>query len=311
MSLPRQVLAGSFYLISRRCTQREYLLKPDDFVNNAFVYCLALAAAIAGVDIIDTCAMSNHHHTVIFDRTGTFPTFIEHFHKLFAKTINAYRGRWENVWSSKKCSVVRLLDRSDVIERIVYTLTNPVTAHLVERAVDWPGINTHHRERIRATRPTRFFRKNGSRLPAEITLELTIPPELGPADEIRREIDARVAEVENRLMNERKVTLRRVLGAAVILREDHNTRPTTREPRRGIHPNIAARDRQTRIDGLVGYADFLIRYREALKLWKTNRAAVFPPGTYLMRHRHHVAVEGAPAIPPLATPPEPARPPAR
>jgi REP element-mobilizing transposase RayT len=311
MSLPRQVLTGSFYLITRRCTQREYLLKPDAFVNNAFVYCLAVAAALAGIDIIHACAMSNHHHTVIYDRTGMFPKFIEHFHKLLAKTINAYRGRWENVWTSQKCSVVRLLDHSDIIEKIVYTLTNPVSAHLVERAVDWPGVNTHRRERIHATRPDKFFRKNGSRLPDEITLELTIPPELGPADQIRREIDARVAEVENRLMRERKSTLRHVLGATAVLREDPNTRPATREPRRGIHPNIAARDRYTRIDGLVGYADFLVRYREALALWSAKRVAVFPRGTYHLRQRYNVDVDGTPPTPPRATPPEPAYRPTR
>ena len=33
--------------------------------------------------------MSNHHHTVIFDRDGTFPAFTEHFHKLLAKSQNA------------------------------------------------------------------------------------------------------------------------------------------------------------------------------------------------------------------------------
>jgi hypothetical protein len=29
MSLPRQVLPGQFYLVTRRCTQRQFLLRPD------------------------------------------------------------------------------------------------------------------------------------------------------------------------------------------------------------------------------------------------------------------------------------------
>jgi hypothetical protein len=44
MSLPRQVLPGEFYLITRRCQQRQFLLRPDTATNNAFTYCLIEAA---------------------------------------------------------------------------------------------------------------------------------------------------------------------------------------------------------------------------------------------------------------------------
>jgi hypothetical protein len=36
---PRQVLPRQFYLITRRCAQREFLLRPDQATNNAFRYC--------------------------------------------------------------------------------------------------------------------------------------------------------------------------------------------------------------------------------------------------------------------------------
>jgi len=42
--LPRQVLPRQFYLITRRCTQRQFLLRPDAATNNAFLYCLIHAA---------------------------------------------------------------------------------------------------------------------------------------------------------------------------------------------------------------------------------------------------------------------------
>jgi hypothetical protein len=35
MSLPRQVLPGQFYLVTRRCTQRQFLLWPDAATNVA------------------------------------------------------------------------------------------------------------------------------------------------------------------------------------------------------------------------------------------------------------------------------------
>jgi hypothetical protein len=35
---PRQVLPRQFYLITRRCSRRELLLRPDPATNNAFPY---------------------------------------------------------------------------------------------------------------------------------------------------------------------------------------------------------------------------------------------------------------------------------
>jgi len=87
-------------------------------------------------------AQSNHHHTGIYDRLGTYPDFIEHFHKLLAKCMNTLRGRWENFWSSEQTSVVRLVDTNDVLDKMVYALTNPVKDNLVARVTDWPGVNS-------------------------------------------------------------------------------------------------------------------------------------------------------------------------
>ena len=53
MTAPRQVTPGSIYLVTRRCTQRQFLLKPSRAVNEVFLYILALAAnALASWDAI-------------------------------------------------------------------------------------------------------------------------------------------------------------------------------------------------------------------------------------------------------------------
>ena len=125
MTLPREVIPGRFYMITRRCTQRQFLLHPDKETNNAFIYCLAEAAQRFRIDVLLPIAMANHHHTVIYDRHGTVPAFTEHFHKMLAKSQNAYRGRWENFWSSEQVCVVRLVDAADVMRKLVYAATNP------------------------------------------------------------------------------------------------------------------------------------------------------------------------------------------
>jgi putative transposase len=104
MSVPRPVLPGRFLFITCtwRCTQRQFLLRPDDETNNAFTYCMAEAAQRCELDIILPQMMSNHHHTAAYDRHGREVEFREHFHKLMAKSQNALRGRWENLWSSEE-----------------------------------------------------------------------------------------------------------------------------------------------------------------------------------------------------------------
>ena len=44
MSLPRAIVLGRRYMITRRCSERRFFMRPDRKTNNAFIYCLALAA---------------------------------------------------------------------------------------------------------------------------------------------------------------------------------------------------------------------------------------------------------------------------
>jgi REP element-mobilizing transposase RayT len=60
-------------MITRRCSERRFFLCPDDDTNDAFIYCLALTAKRANVQITFSVAMSNHHHTGIHDPDGNFP----------------------------------------------------------------------------------------------------------------------------------------------------------------------------------------------------------------------------------------------
>src|SRR5262245_18310890 len=201
MTLPRDVVPGRFYMVTRRCTQRQLLLRPDLDTNNAFIYCLAEAAQRFDIEVVLPSAMSNHHHTIVFDRYGRLPLFTEHFHKMLAKCMNALRGRWENLWSTEQVCVVRLVDPADVIRKLVYAATNPVKDGLVDRVFRWPGVNGLSallgQRALRARRPRHFFRASG-RMPAEVTLPLVIPPELGDSEQVRDEVRRQVAAEEAR-----------------------------------------------------------------------------------------------------------------
>jgi hypothetical protein len=153
-------------------------MRPDKETNNAFIYCLAEAAARFRIEVLFTAAMANHHHTGIYDPEGNYPAFLEHFHKLFAKCQNALRGRWENFWSSEQTSVVRLVEPGDVLDKMTYAVTNPVKDGLVEKGHHWPGVSSlmsHLRDRpLRARRPRHFFRDEGP-MPEVVTLSFARP----------------------------------------------------------------------------------------------------------------------------------------
>jgi REP element-mobilizing transposase RayT len=291
VSLPREVIPGRFYMVTRRCAQRQFLLRPDAETNNAFLYCHAEAAQRCGVEILLTCAMSNHHHTVIFDRDGTVPAFTEHFHKLLAKCQNAWRGRWENFWASEQVCVVRLVDPADVMHKLVYVATNPVKDRLVDKVHHWPGVNGLAAllggHTLHATRPRHFFRAGGP-MPAAVALNLALPRELGDTQQLLAELRERVAAAEAAVAAECLRTGAGVLGRRAILRQSWRDCPASQEPRRNLRPRIAARNPWARLEALRRNREFLAAYRDARARWIGGDTIPFPIGTYWLRRFAHV-----------------------
>jgi REP element-mobilizing transposase RayT len=287
---PRQILPGATYLVTRRCTQRQFLLTPTTRRHvEAFVFCLAYAVKRTGVQIHAVVVMGNHYHIVLTDPLGVLPVFAECLNKLVAKCMNAMRGRWENFWSSEPVSYVRLLDDEAIVDKIAYTLCNPVQEGLVKRGEQWPGLRLGRPGRYRVRRPKIFFREEGS-MPASIALELTTPPldELS-GREAQRHIDEAVAAREIAERDRVLAAGRVFLGRRAVIQQDPFASPTTREPRRELSPRVASRNKWLRIETLARCAEFARHYREALTAWcEKKRNAVFPPGTYLMRIRHLV-----------------------
>jgi putative transposase len=289
-------------MITRRCTQRQFLLRPDPATNNAFAYCLAVAAQRTGVSILFTAAQSNHHHTGIFDPLGKYPDFIEHFHKLLAKSMNALRGRWENFWSSEQTSVVRLVDAGDVLDKMVYALANPVKDSLVAKVAEWPGVNAFESivngGNITAVRPDFFFREDGP-MPASVTLAFVRPPEFAKmaADEFAGMLRARVEAVEADAETRRRETGVRVLGRQGVLDQDWRGSPSSPAPRRELCSRVAAKNKWNRIEALRRNKEFGNFYRAAFEVFRKGvKDVLFPAGTFWLRRFAAAICEPWPAV---------------
>lgn len=296
MSQPRQVLPGTTYLVSRRCAQRQFLLRPSRQVNRIFRFCLAVAAQRTGIQLHAYCALSNHYHLVLTDPGAKLPEFMHWMNENVAKSINALLGRWEAVWAPGSYSAVRLVDSEAVTKELVYVYTNPVEAGLVRRARDWPGalsLPSHiTAPAMEIRRATGFFRDQGP-VPSSAPLELSIPPALAGESDVIQRLERMVRERERELQQQALAKGLRFLGRRKVLRQSPWGRPRDAEPRRGLNPRIACRDKWKRIETIQRLKEFVAAYREARQRYLDGKTDVrFPAGTYWLRVRLGVLCSG-------------------
>ncbi len=147
-------------MVTRRCTQRQFLLRPDPVTEQVLTFCLGLAAERHGIEVFCFAALSNH---VLRDPKGLLPRFMAHFDSLVARALNCHHHRGENFWAPGSYSAVSLEDDDAVLDKIVYMITNPIAANLVDLPDDWPGLLTLAqdvgRRELVARRPTFFCRQ--------------------------------------------------------------------------------------------------------------------------------------------------------
>ncbi|HSD18747.1 MAG TPA: hypothetical protein VLC54_01825 [Anaeromyxobacter sp.] len=290
MTAPRQVLPGTTYLVTRRCAQRQFLLRPSAVTNGVFLYVLAAAARRFCVKVHAFCVLSNHFHLLVTDPDARLPAFEQYLDSLVARALNATLGRWESFWAPNSYSAVALISRVDVLDKAAYVLANPVAAGLVRRGREWPGLWSDPAQigasAIEAKRPAVFFRPNG-KMPETIELELTPPPGFSSAEEFRDRLSEALTAREHQAALELGSEGRAFLGEARVLAQKPHGRPSTEEPRRKLNPRVAARDKWKRIEALGRLAEFIEAYRAAWTRLKAGiRDVLFPAGTYWLRVAH-------------------------
>jgi putative transposase len=281
MTVPRCILSNRTYLITRRCSERRYFLRPESKIVCIFEYLLGLACERHGILLHGYVCMSNHYHLVVTDPDGALPDFLQFFNSLLARAVNCARGRWESFWSRDSYNAVELLEDADILDKLVYTLVNPVNAGLVGRARDWEGassISLRFGGRRIVPRPSIFF---SERMPEHVSLELRVPHSLGHVrgHELHDELAKRIGVVEAKF----KALASKPLGMHGVLALDWKDSPTTTVPRRGRNPRLAAKCTTVRVAAIAAYKCWVEAYRSALARFVAgDRKVEWPRGTYWM-----------------------------
>jgi len=299
MSQARPIHPGITYFITRRTERRHCLLRPDPLMNAFILYALIVSARSHGILLHAFCAMSTHIHYVVTDPRGQLPQFLAMFHRTVARGVKAMR-KWEGaVWNRSQASVVQLCSRQAIVEKIAYTLANPVKAGLVWSAHEWPGakttVNQIGQKRLYARRPKQCLRSNNPQWVQKAKLSISLPPSIAPSDAkaFRDDIRHELTRLENAAHIE--IPKHKVLGALGAAKVSPQSRITSYEPIRQRNPTIAigrGQSNEIRLAAMAKIRAFRTSYREALAKWRAgDRSVIFPAGTYAMRVFHGASVD--------------------
>ena len=296
---------GQLYLVTTRCHQARFLLRPDREINDAVLEWLARAQQrFSRLRILAVCVLSNHLHLVVRDQEGDLAAWASYFLGHLARAVNSIRGRSGSCFE-RRYSAEPILDDEALFDRLVYVVTNPVNAGLCKRARDWPGLvlfasegdsqeipvswvnrDLHRFARVRA-------RRRGEPAPKGDTFRvqgrLVIDP-LPATDASRSDAEAIHVAIEARereLAQERSRAGRKPLGRKRVLAQSWRSAP--RHPKRSPRPLCHASDPKLRRRFREGFDEFVSLFREAAALLRGGHPNAsfpdwcYPPGRPLLR----------------------------
>jgi REP element-mobilizing transposase RayT len=283
--------AETYYFLTSRSIDSEFLLRPDPEVNQALGEWLVRAQEATKVEIVAYVAMSNHWHILCRAPERNIDRFVGLFKSQSSRQINLHRDGRRGPLYQRRYSIEPVFGDEALLERITYILANPAAAGLVDKAVDWPGLIST-RENLHDERVTfPVFRRADwydagrpeDRTPFIDDREIEIHwPEflavMEPGERtalIQKHLEA--SESDHR--DKRQAEGNGVLGRQNILMQSPRSRPrrTNRSNRPLCHASTIEIWRAYRDERRL----FLAAYREASERYRAGEYEVeFPKGSF-------------------------------
>lgn len=186
MTAPRKIIPGRTWFVTRRTTRRHFLLRPDeDGTSQAlYWYTTAVLAKKFGIVLHAVQVLSTHIHEVLTDVHGNLPRFVQERNRALANALKCFRKWPEEVFQRAPASYVELFGVHAIVDKIAYTITNCVSAELVEAPHKWPGVRTTVTDfgtSIEVERPNIYFKSTNPVWPEKASIRISVPHQLEEA----------------------------------------------------------------------------------------------------------------------------------
>ncbi|MBA2661669.1 MAG: hypothetical protein H0U74_05200 [Bradymonadaceae bacterium] len=285
----------TIYFVTNRCLQQRMFLVPTDEVNRIVLAWLGRAVAVHGVKLLFFVFMSNHFHLGVLAPKENLERFMAYFQGNLAKSLNRLHGRSGPIFG-RRYSAEPILDDASLLDKMLYTLQNPVKADLVEHPAQWPGVSSWSSHMSGApldavwtdgAQLRRLRRRNDHRVADEMLATVHYPIEVERLPEFGEYTQAQFAAKLNELVADRcevlkarrKKERKKVLGPGKVRSQKYFSQP--RKPSAAspqplchtINPVTRAAYRQM-VKGVT------TAYRRAMRHWRQGQLEVrFPRGT--------------------------------
>ncbi len=137
---PRIIHPGELYHVTQRGSRKQPVFGDEEDFEK---YLTLLRRNLEKRDVLlhQYCCMTNHVHLLVqpFDLTG-LPRAIQVAHSSYARFVNEKNAWVGHLWHSRFRSSRVFPDA--LVHVVRYIARNPVEAHLVSKAVDWPHAST-------------------------------------------------------------------------------------------------------------------------------------------------------------------------
>ena len=282
------------YHATSKCVDDQFVWRPT--MRTTFLIAGVLAKTLEKYDIglYAAVVMANHFHLVVRAEDKVLSAAMQFFKSRVARALNPMLGR-QGAMSKERFKDQSVLDDASLMQLVHYVHANPVRAHCVERAHEWPGFSSYTavvegrdaievayfdedawREAGRPKRLAAFTETVRVPLATMPQLEgLSVPASQAAHRSLRSNMDA--TEREMNLARQKSRT--RVRSIASLMNDDPRTRPRASRPRTQppwafgtLNAVWALRDAYRNM--VIFYLKASARFRE------TGVLGEFPEGTF-------------------------------
>jgi REP element-mobilizing transposase RayT len=284
----------STYHVTSKCVDDQFLWRPSR--RTTFLIASVLAATLEKYDIglYAAVVMANHFHLVVRAESTELSAAMQFFKSQVALALNPILRR-QGAMSKERFKHQPVLDDASFMQLVHYVHANPVRAHCVERAQEWPGLSSYSAVvEGRDAMEVAYFDEDAWREAgkpkslAEFTETVRVPLETMPQWEglsalelraARRALRSSMDATEREMELVRQKSRTRVRSVASLINADPRTRPRGARPRTQQPWAFGAREavwalRDAYRNMVAFYVEASARFRE------TGVLGEFPEGTF-------------------------------